>query len=553
MKIFFNLFTLLFFVGIVNGQIAEGGFPVSLQDPEIETNTIKGVRLNAPNLDILRVEDNVNDAIKGRLRIGTLINSNIQFSQEAEHTLLEDGRNLFRLAIHGKDAQALNFYFKNFEMPVGDQFFIYNKENNQVLGAYTSANNTQNKVFSTEFVYGESAILEYVQSSTNREIPNFVIEEVGYAYRNVYSSDISRDFGDSDNCEVNANCSEGNNWTDQKKSVIRILVRDKGSLFWCTGTTMNNERKDCTPYLLTAEHCGQTASASDINQWIFYFQYEAPSCANPSSEGTLASRSLTGATLKAQSNDNGGDTGSDMMLLELNSGIPDTYTPYYAGWSKSTIGALSGVGIHHPSGDIKKISTFSLPATTGSFGGITSNTHWDVRWVTTANGHGVTEQGSSGSALFDQNGRLVGTLTGGAASCSNTTGEDEYGKFSYHWTSNGTGTNRQLKSWLDPDNTGVTTIDGSEPCNTNTLTLESAPEIRIFPNPTNNVFVIEWSNTTSIYANVRILNIVGQELGRWNDISNHKIISLDNFTNGIYLIELELDEQIVTKKLILSK
>ena len=77
MKIFFNLFTLLFFVGIVNGQIAEGGFPVSLQDPEIETNTIKGVRLNAPNLDILRFEDNVNDAIKGRLRIGTLINSNI--------------------------------------------------------------------------------------------------------------------------------------------------------------------------------------------------------------------------------------------------------------------------------------------------------------------------------------------------------------------------------------------------------------------------------------------------------------------------------------------
>ena len=126
-------------------------------------------------------------------------------------------------------------------------------------------------------------------------------------------------------------------------------------------------------------------------------------------------------------------------------------------------------------------------------------------------------------------------------------------KFSYHWTSNGTGTNRQLKSWLDPDNTGITTLDGSEPCNTNTLTLESAPEIRIFPNPTNNVFVIEWSNTTSIYANVRILNIVGQELGRWNDISNHKIISLDNFTNGIYLIELELDEQIVTKKLILSK
>ena len=554
MKFFFNLFLLLLLTGIVNGQVSQGGLPVSFHNPEIETNSIKSIRLNAPNLDILRAEDNINDATKGRLRIGAVINSNIEFSQEAEHILLKDGRSVYRLAILGKDAQALNFYIKNFEMPMGDEFFIYNKENEQVLGSYTSVNNTQKNVFSTEFIYGEKAILEYIQSSTNSEAPNFVIEDVGYAYRNVYSNDANRDFGDSDNCEVNANCSEGNNWTNQKKASVRILVRDSGSLFWCSGTTINNERQDCTPYLITAEHCGQTASTTDINQWIFYFQYEAPNCANPSSEGTLASKTVTGATLKAQSNDNGGDTGSDMMLLELNSSIPDTYSPYFIGWSKSTTGATSGVSIHHPSGDIKKISTFILPATSTSFGGITSNTHWAVKWSATTNGHGVTEQGSSGSGLFDQNGRLVGTLTGGSASCSNTLGEDEYGKFSYHWTSNGTGTNRQLKSWLDPDDTNITTLDGiAQPCNTSTLSLQSAPKVRIFPNPTNSVFVIEWSNTTSIYANVRILNIIGQEVAQWNRVSNKKVISLDNYTNGIYLIELELDEQVVTKKLILNR
>ena len=553
MKVFFNLFIVFLFSGIANGQVSKGGFPVSLINSEIETSSIKSVRFDAPNLDILRSEDNVNDAIKGRLRIGTLINSDIQFSQEAEEILLDDGRHVFRLAVQIKDAQALNFYFKNFEIKSGDQLFIYNKQNKQVLGAYTSANNAQNKVFATEFVYGEEAIFEYVQSSNNTGFPNFIIQEVGYAYRNVYSNELARDFGDSDNCEVNANCSEGNSWTDQKESVVRILIKDSGDLFWCTGTTMNNERKDCTPYLLTAEHCAETASASDINQWIFYFQYEAPNCANPPSEGTLGSKSLTGATLKAQSNDGGGDDGSDFMLVELNNPIPDTYTPYYAGWSRSTSSATSGVGIHHPAGDIKKISTFSLPAISTSYGGVTSNTHWAVGWVATANGHGVTEQGSSGSGLFDQNGRLVGTLTGGRASCNDLLLQDEYGKLSFHWTSNGNGTNRQLKSWLDPDNAGITTLDGRAPCSSNVLNVEDAPEVRIFPNPTNNIFVIEWSNTISDYANVRILNIVGQEIGRWNQIGNHKVISLDSYTSGIYLIELEFDEQIVTKKLILNK
>lgn len=554
MKLFFNLFLFLLLSGIANGQVNQGGLPVSLLNPTIQTNSIKSIRLNTPNLDILRAEDNINDATKGKLRIGTLINSNIDFAHEAEHILLEDGRNLYRLAVHGKDAQALNFYFKNFEISDEDQFFIYNDKSKQVLGAYTSVNNTQINVFSTEFIYGESAILEYIQSPKNSKAPNFIIQDVGYAYRNVYSNEVSRDFGDSDNCEVNANCSEGNNWTNQKKASVRILVRDSGSIFWCSGTTINNERQDCTPYLITAEHCGQTASTNDLNQWIFYFQYEAPNCANPSSEGTLASKTVTGATLKAQSNDNGGDTGSDLMLLELNSTIPNSYSPYFVGWSRANVAPTSGVSIHHPSGDIKKISTFTLPATSTSFGGTTPNTHWSVLWVATANGHGVTEPGSSGSGLFDQNGRLVGTLTGGAATCSNTLSPDEYGKFSYHWTSNGTGANRQLKGWLDPDNIGITTLEGiAQPCNTNTLSLESAPEVRIFPNPTNSVFVIEWANTTSTFANVRILNIVGQELAQWNQITNNKVISLDNYTNGVYLVELELEEQIVTKKIILNK
>jgi hypothetical protein len=43
---------------------------------------------------------------------------------------------------------------------------------------------------------------------------------------------------------------------------------------------------------------------------------------------------------------------------------------------------------------------------------------------------GVTEGGSSGSALFTSSGRqLIGQLYGGYSSCANPTGADIYGRF----------------------------------------------------------------------------------------------------------------------------
>ena len=85
------------------------------------------------------------------------------------------------------------------------------------------------------------------------------------------------------------------------------------------------------------------------------------------------------------------------LLVELNND-PD-FNPYFAGWNRSNIPATSGVSIHHPSGDIKKISTFTQSLTSaGGLGfGNDNTTHWRVYWSNTVNGHGVTEGGSSGS------------------------------------------------------------------------------------------------------------------------------------------------------------
>ena len=124
--------------------------------------------------------------------------------------------------------------------------------------------------------------------------------------------------------------------------------------------------------------------------------------------------------------------------------------------------------------------------------------HWRVTWVATETNHGVTEGGSSGSALFNQDKRIVGTLTGGSSFCTALNSPDYYGKLSYHWDGNNPiSEGEKLKYFLDPANTGEEILDGSLvgdgdlPCDGTTVCgiVEVEEEIlatagfQLFPNP----------------------------------------------------------------------
>ena len=134
------------------------------------------------------------------------------------------------------------------------------------------------------------------------------------------------------------------------------------------------------------------------------------------------------------------ENGSDGLLLLLNDEIPDDYNVFFNGWDRSNMLSLSGVGIHHPSGDYMKISTYGNYPTesitwrnsdVGKTGA--TNAHWNATFDATLNGHGVTEGGSSGSPLFNSKGLIIGTLSGGSSSCELPEGLNLYGKLYYHW------------------------------------------------------------------------------------------------------------------------
>ena len=217
---------------------------------------------------------------------------------------------------------------------------------------------------------------------------------------------------------------------------------------------MNNTSEDCTPYFLTADHCltgGLDAvTHPDAAGLVFYWNYERPKCNNTC---TVPTETTAGGTLVANYSP------SDFALIELAENPADNFDVYFNGYNATNTAGSEGVGIHHPSGDAKKIATHSMSPITGSWGGTTID-HWTLNWDATSNGHSVIEGGSTGSPLYDSNSRVIGQLHGGSSiNCSDPANDPGiYGKVSYSWFNIGATIPKQrLHDWLNPISGGSNT------------------------------------------------------------------------------------------------
>ncbi|MBO6792979.1 MAG: T9SS type A sorting domain-containing protein [Balneolaceae bacterium] len=361
---------------------------------------------------------------------------------------LVDGR-VWRLRIESPNASTIGLIFREFFIPDSATLFVYNDDKSEVIGAFTSLNNKPYGKFSIQPITGSAVTLEYFEPNKMRGQGILNISSVVHGYKSVFSNEnMKGKFGDSSSCNLNVNCSQANSWQDEKHSVTMIIT-DSGQRI-CSGALINNKSENYTPYYLTAYHCGDvnldgnlsSSELNDVESWIFMFNYESPTCSNI--DGPTY-QTISGATFRSARNI------SDFLLLELSITPPPNYYPYYAGWSRLTSYPSSVVGIHHPRADIKKFAQDSDTPTKSL-----SNTHWYVsNWDI-----GTTEPGSSGSPLFDQNGRIIGQdhAGNGYSGCDPNKGT-HYGALFSSWNGGGTSSTR-LKDWLDPNNTGATTMNG---------------------------------------------------------------------------------------------
>ena len=427
----------------MKAQVSQGGEPIRWMDKTL-SEQIPFIETSPIDLEYLAMEDAITDLDK-RLPYRFGVEFEVQYGLEDglwEYDA-QNGIAIWRLGVACPNARSMNFIFSKYRMVKGASMFIWNADRTEFIGSFNEKNNNVDDILGTTVVSTDRVVIELVAPMDLMGEIQLEIGKIVHGYRPVLMSHFDEDrgpYGTSGGCNNNVNCPVGADWQVEKRSVALIL---DGGFAACTGALVNNTANDGTPYFLTANHCyGNTATS-----WVFVFNHETTGCTGNTGP---TNQTVSGCVLRAN------NAGSDFCLVELNSIPPATYNVQYAGWDASDANSVtSATCIHHPSGDLKKISFENDPVTQGNFSGAQT---WDVdQWD-----DGITEPGSSGSPLFDQNHRIIGQLFGGGSACNGSVENgqgDSYGRFGVSWDA-GANAAARLKEWLDPGNTGILILDG---------------------------------------------------------------------------------------------
>lgn len=540
------ILSLVLMTGVCFAQKAQVGVPYSFMHKDL-SQVVDEIALPAVDVDALMAEDGLNMKNGTPLRVGMVHHVKYDFNNCGRVDELPNGAKLWRLSLSSKDALMMAVYFSQFNIPEGAQLFVYSNDRQQLTGTYTNEDVQENGVLASEDIVGDNLTIEYYEPADVPFHGVIEIDRIGHIYRDflgLATSDEKGHWGNAEgDCHYNVVCPEGDNWRPQIRSVVAISITGSTGSYMCSGATINNTRLDKKPYVLTANHCLDGANSS----FKFYFDYRTMNC---NGNAGYYNKTATGGVVRANADLN---TSSDFLLLEITGNLPVTYIDsiYFAGWDASGA-ASTGAVIHHPGGDYKKIS---FPKSVFSVGGSTGK-YWRVTWYTNPN-RGCTEQGSSGSPLFNATGKIIGDLSNGSSSCEYPEGYDNFGKFSHSWTNNNNSSNaKKLKPWLDPDNTGVLSLAGmgyNSGVGVADYNDQQYLGFSIVPNPSNgNVFFRGAFDFNEGVCN--IYNAMGMLLSS-EQLSLSPSFQMDcsNLNAGIYFVEIISDSKIFKSKMVITK
>ena len=239
-------------------------------------------------------------------------------------------------------------------------------------------------------------------------------------------------------CHYDISCSP--DWAEESGAVALLYFNVGTSTYQCSATLLNDRAASRRPYLLTARHCIDRQSRADTVQTLWF--YRSSACNSGISSPDY--RHLAAGSQLLTS-----DALSDSTLLELREPPPAGVT--YAGWSLQPPPLQADVaGLHHPQSDHQKlnlgvVAEFRDCTVSAGFLDCSADPQAEGGYLNVANTVGVIEEGSSGSGLFlAAGGYLVGSLSGGNASCENPAGTNIYSRFDRIFS------RAELWRWLDP-------------------------------------------------------------------------------------------------------
>ena len=391
-------------------QLSFGGTPIGADNRRNDLPAPALIELPAVDVPSLLAQDAHHEASgrKGPYRFGFEHPVALSSDNTGSWSARSDGSRVWRIELRCPQALGIGVIFTDYNVPQDGHVFLYNGHG-KVLGGYTAESNPGHHVLGVQPIPGERVTIEYQEPAGALGAGHLTIGTVVHVYRGAPGLD--RDFGDSGACNVNTICPEGDDWRPEIRSVACIIAGGG----YCTGTLLNNCNNDSIPYFLTANHCLESPSPPDT--WVFRFNWDSPVC--EPTENAPTDQTVSGSTQLVA------NPGSDMLFLQLSSQPPPEFDVTYSGWDATGTIPDSTVCIHHPRGDIKKITHDNNAAAQQNVD--VGNGPADC-WHCFEYESGTTEPGSSGSALWNQDHRIIGQLYGGTASCSNNV-DDYYGRF----------------------------------------------------------------------------------------------------------------------------
>jgi len=468
------------------GQISQGGDPMktgllkSSRSPVVEMPPLNKFMITENNADDQLPENKLKP-----FRFAYPFEVNITPENSGEWLQGENGFAVWKITIRSAGAKSLNIIFDEFNLSETARLFLYSEKENHILGAFTSFNNKLSGMFAVSPVLGDEITVQYEIPENEIQNKPFRISRVNHDYIGILKAGGRRPLDKlAGACNIDVNCDDWDDWNDIQNAVCRMIVH---GVEVCTGVLINNTAENQKPYILSAAHCYNYWNYAETT--VYAFNYESPFCA-PLDGDPL--NTISGAQMKAQFDS------LDFALAELSLVPPPDFRPYFAGWNRSADMPSSSVSIHHPQGDIKKLAYDANPPTVASFGNsYTKNGFLKIaQWE-----QGVTEAGSSGGPIFDTNKNVIGTLTGGEATCKNPV-NDYYERFSMSWDFK-TDTAKQLKYWLDPVKLGVQVLNGKQFYENENLcgaftNLSDADDYSMIPMLSSGKFAGYWGGSNSL-------------------------------------------------------
>lgn len=507
-----------------------------------------------PPLDLtaINAEDAINDLDKSLpWRYGVKRELVVDIKKDGKRTVLENGDKIWQLAILSQDAINMSINFSNFYLPSGTRLQLFSGDKDDLSKAYTQSDNRDDNTLGSWFVTGEEIWIEYFEPAHVNDLVKIEIGSIIHGYRMgaVYQfvGGATRGLNDSGDCNYDVNCPVGTDF-DSIKDVVKkaVALLNLGNGYLCSSVLLNNTENDKTPYLLTANHC---LEGSNPALWSVRFNWMSPSPICGTEENTsqvVNNFTLSGVEVRAN------NVQTDFALVELVSPIPDSWDIAFAGWDATDENPDFEVGIHHPNGDIMKICRDNSGAVRENANGVDV---WLIKGVSVGAGNGwelgTTESGSSGSPLFDENGKVIGQLYAGQASCNGTESNNDYdiyGRFGIAWDA-GNAPEKRLMDWLDPQATGVMSAETLSNL-LNVVDNELVGELEIYPNPATDFITI----MNNKYPNLRyeMYDVVGKMVSKGQLQETNNAISVQQFKEGIYFLNLTDSDtgDAITKKII---